>query len=234
MQRDNVIAIIGSMADRPGAASMLLKRLRVLLRFGIDLGWMKQDPTLRVKGYRSTELHTWTEEELAQFEARWPIGTKQRLAFGLLLYTGQRGSDVRKMVWTDIAGTSIRVAQQKTGAKLVIPLHPRLQELLADARRSQAAIMATEHGAAFSVKGFGQFVSAAIQAAGLLARCKAHGLRKAAARRLAEAGCTSKEIAAVTGHKTLAEVERYTRAADQERLAREAISKQSANQSGKP
>ena len=60
-------------------------------------------------------------------------------------------------------------------------------------------------------------------------RCKAHGLRKAAARRLAEAGCTANEIAAVTGHKTLAEVERYTRAVDQERLNRTAIGKPSAN-----
>ncbi|MFX6357469.1 tyrosine-type recombinase/integrase, partial [Acinetobacter baumannii] len=65
-------------------------------------------------------------------------------------------------------------------------------------------------------------------------RCKAHGLRKAAARRLAEAGCSASEIAAITGHKTLAEVERYTRAADQERLARQAIQRQSTNQSGKP
>ncbi|WP_315729296.1 MULTISPECIES: tyrosine-type recombinase/integrase [unclassified Bradyrhizobium] len=65
-------------------------------------------------------------------------------------------------------------------------------------------------------------------------RCKAHGLRKAAARRLAEAGCSASEIAAITGHKALAEVERYTRAADQERLARQAIQRQSENQSGKP
>jgi enterobacteria phage integrase len=77
-------------------------------------------------------------------------------------------------------------------------------------------------------------ISNAINAAGLPKRCKAHGLRKAAARRLAEAGCSASEIAAITGHKTLAEVERYTRAADQERLARQAMQRQSANRSGKP
>jgi hypothetical protein len=76
-------------------------------------------------------------------------------------------------------------------------------------------------------------ISRAIREAGLPARCKAHGLRKAAARRLAEAGCSANEIAAITGHKTLAEVERYTRAADQERLARRAIQRQSENRSGK-
>jgi len=84
------------------------------------------------------------------------------------------------------------------------------------------------------VKGFGQMISAAIREAGLPGRCKAHGLRKAAARRLAEAGCSASEIAAITEHKTLAEVERYTRAADQERLARQAIQRPSENQSGKP
>jgi integrase len=72
-----------------------------------------------------------------------------------------------------------------------------------------------------------------IQAAGLPPRCVPHGLRKVAARRLAEPGCSASEIMAITGHKTLAEVERYTRAAEQERLARQAIKRQSENKSGK-
>jgi integrase len=63
----------------------------------------------------------------------------------------------------------------------------------------------------------------AIKAAGLPDRCVPHGLRKAAARRLAEAGCSEKQIAAVTGHTTLKEVARYTRAANQERLAADAV-----------
>ena len=63
MKREHVITLIGAMADRPGAANMLLKRLRILLRFGIDLGWLKDDPATRVKSYRSHELHTWTEEK---------------------------------------------------------------------------------------------------------------------------------------------------------------------------
>jgi hypothetical protein len=46
--------------------NMLLKRVRTLLRFGIDLGWLRDDPTTRVKSYRSNELHTWTEEEIVR------------------------------------------------------------------------------------------------------------------------------------------------------------------------
>jgi integrase len=133
------------------------------------------------------------------------------------------------MTWRDVAGDTIRVVQQKTGAKLTITLHPSLQEILAGWPRTQAVILATEYGKAFSVKGWGNFMSDAIRAAELPERCKAHGLRKAAARRLAEAGCPSKEIMAVTGHKSLEEVERYTRAADQVRLNRQAIERQVGN-----
>jgi hypothetical protein len=106
--------------------------------------------------------------------------------------------------------------------------------MLSTANRDNSTILVTAYGERFSVKGFGQMISTAIREAGLPERCKAHGLRKAAARRLAEAGCSASEIAAITGHKTLAEVERYTRAADQERLARQAIQRQSENRSGKP
>jgi integrase len=179
MKRQHVIAIIGSMADRPGAASTLLKRMRTLLRFALDLGWVEHNPAQGVRSYRLHEFHTWTEEEIAQFEARWPVGSKQRLAFALLLYTGQRGSDVRRMVWGDIAGDLIRVAQQKTGEKLNIPLHPALQQILAVAPRNHVAILSTQWGRPFSLKGFGNYVADAIKKAGLPTRCKSHGLRKA-------------------------------------------------------
>jgi integrase len=153
------------------------------------------------------------------------------LAYSLLLYTGQRGSDAHLMAHTDIVGDTIQVAQVKTkqaesDEKLVIPMHPRLQRELALHRKTDVVIQTTAWGKPFTVKGFGKFMSKAIQDAKLPARCKAHGLRKAAARRLAEAGCTAKQIQAITGHKSLAEVERYTRKADQVRLARKAMKKQ--------
>jgi len=109
---------------------------------------------------------------------------------------------------------------------MTIPMHPRLQRELRLHRKAHVVILTTVYGKPFTVKGFGNFMSDAIRAAGLPAHCKAHGLRKAAARRLAEAGCTAKQIQAITGHKTLAEVERYTRKADQVRLARQAMNMQ--------
>jgi integrase len=230
MTREHVDIVIGKMADKPGAGIVLLKRIRTLIRYAIALGWTDRDPTAGVK---SKEIHTWNEGEIAAFEKRWPEGSRERLAFALLLYSGQRGSDVHRMMWTDIVGDTIRVTQRKTATKLIIPIHDDLQHLLAMAIKIDPTILMTAYGQAFSLKGFGNMISTAIRETGLPGRCKAHGLRKAAARRLAEAGCSANEIAAITGHKTLAEVERYTRAADQERLARQAIQRQSEKKSGK-
>lgn len=234
IRREHIDAIIGKMANKPGAGIVLLKRIRTLLHYAIALKWLRHDPTLGATSYRSKEFHTWTEKELAQFEGRWPEGSRQRLAYALLLYTGQRGSDVYRMSYAHIEGDTIEVTQQKTGQensdeKLVIPMHQSLLRELALAKREHLVILTTAFGQPFSVKGFGNFVSDAIRDAGLPPRCKAHGLRKAAARRLAEAGCTGKQIQAITGHKSLEEVERYTRKADQMHLARQAVAKQENN-----
>jgi len=234
IRREHIDSIIGKMANKPGAGIVLLKRVRTLVRYAISIKWLKYDPTLGASSYSSREFHTWTEKELAQFEDHWPEGSRQRLAYALLLYTGQRGSDVHRMSYAHIDGDTIEVVQQKTGQedadeKLVIPVHRNLQRELGLAKRQHVVILATAFGRPFSVKGFGNFMSDAIRAAELPARCKAHGLRKAAARRLAEAGCTAKQIQAITGHKSLEEVERYTRKADQVQLARQAVFKQENN-----
>ena len=114
MKRQHVDLLIASMADRPGAANSFLKRLKKLMVFAISRGWITSDPTYRMKGFKAGEIHTWTEAQISQFESHWPVGTKQRLAFALHLYTGQRRSDVHRMTWADYDGEGILVTQQKT------------------------------------------------------------------------------------------------------------------------
>jgi integrase len=225
MRREDVKKIMAQKVATPGAANDLLKKLRALMKFAIDAELRAEDPTLRVKPYPEGEIHTWTDDEISQFERRWPLGTRERTAFSLFLFTGQRKSDVVRMAWTDIVGNAIKVVQVKTGAKLTITLHSDLQKILRNWPRRHVAILTTAFGKPFSVAGFGNMMGDAIRAAGLPAHCVSHGLRKAAARRLAEAGCSEKQIAAVTGHRTLKEVARYTRAADQELLAAQAVDK---------
>lgn len=225
LERKHVSRIIGDMAEKPGAANNLLRRLRTLMAFAIANGYRADDPTAKVKAYKPGHHHTWTEDELAQYEARWPVGTRERTAYALALYTGQRRGDIARMTWRDYdeAAGVIHVVQQKTGAKLEIPVHARLREMLATWPREHLMIFVTDRGAPFAPAGFGLFVAAAIDAAGLPDRCVLHGLRKAAARRLAEAGCSTKQIAAVTGHQSLQQIENYTRAAAQRVLATAAI-----------
>jgi enterobacteria phage integrase len=170
-------------------------------------------------------VRAWNEEEIEQYRAHWPIGTKQRLAFELMLNTGQRRSDVHRMTWANIIGNSMSIVQQKTKAKLKIRLHEELLAVLAAAERKHVTILNTVYGRPFTVAGFSQFMRDAIEKAGLPLDCQPHGLRKAAGRRLAEIGCSTREIMAVLGHKTLAEAARYTRDADQEALAAAAITK---------
>lgn len=123
-----------------------------------------------------------------------------------------------------VSGDTIRVKQSKTGAHLVIPLHPALKAVLEATRNEHLTFLTTSRGKPFSSDSFGNWFRDACTAAGLAKRT-AHGLRKTAAARLADAGCTTKQIQAITGHATIREVERYTRAADQERLARQAIAR---------
>jgi integrase len=220
-----VTGILQSYSDRPGAALSILKMLRVLIRHAINIGWLDHDPSLGIKRPKTQEIRSWTEVEIKSFEQHWPLGSKQRLAFALMLYTGQRRSDVHRMTWADLTEGTIRVVQQKTNRKLTIPLHRDLRLVLDLVERNHVTILNTKYGKPFSVNGFSQWMRSAISDAGLPLDCQPHGLRKAAGRRLAEAGCTASEIMAVLGHKTLTEAERYTREADQARLAMEAMTK---------
>lgn len=227
MQPRNMLKIMGDMAETPAAANNLLKKLRALFKFAQLMGYCRHDPTIGVDKYREGTHHTWDDSELAAFEQKWPLGTRERTAYALALYTGQRRGDLVSALWSDLdlkAGT-VKVVQEKTGARLVIPVHTELRRALENWPRRHATILALPSGGGTSAPSFGNMMADAIGAAGLPDRCVLHGLRKAAARRLAEAGCTPHQIMAITGHKTLAEVTRYTEAVEQEGLAKQAIVK---------
>ena len=234
MTRKHVQKIIAKRVATPGAANQLLKKLKVLLHFAIDNGWRTDDPTIRIKKFPEGEFHTWTDAEIERFEVTWRIGSRERLAFALFLYSGQRTSDVSKMLWTDVSNDGIWVVQRKTKAKLLVPLHPELYAILSASPRRKGAILQTNFGRPFSSKGLSNFMAVRIGKAGLPERCVTHGLRKAAARRLAEAGCSANEIASITGHASLEEVARYTRAAEQKKLARSAMDRLVREQHGNP
>ena len=211
---------------------MLRKVFRAMFAHAVEDGWRKDDPTRDVKAIRvkSDGYHSWTDEEIAQFGKCHPIGSRARLALALLLYTGQRRSDVVRMGRQHIRDGVLHIRQLKTGIELSIPVHADLEAITAESAAGQMTLLTTEFGKPFTAAGFGNWFREQCDMANLH-HCSAHGLRKAAARRLAEAGCTEHEIASITGHASLREIARYTKAADQKRLAAAAMQKVKAGTS---
>lgn len=221
-------AIFHGMAATPAAASNLRKRLRAIFQLAVDLGWRDTNPVIASKRvrYRTKGFTPWSEEDIAAYEKRWPTGARERLALALLLYTGVRRSDVVTLGQQHVKAGRIHVLPLKTsasGTRVAIRVHPALQREIAAAPLGMNFLL-TAYGEPFSAAGFTAWFGEKAKAAGLAGRTP-HGLRKAAGRRLAEAGCTAKQIAAVLGHSTLAEVERYTRDANQTALADEAMAR---------
>jgi len=212
-------------AKPPHAARSWLVTLRSLCQFAVKHRWLRVDPTANIKlrAPKGDGFHTWTEDEIAQFGAHHPIGTKPRLALALLLYTAQRRSDVVKIGRQHIRDGVLMVKQQKTGATLAIPVHADLRAVLDATPSEHLTFLVTATGKPYGGNAFSAQFRKWCDAAGLPKRCKVHGLRKAACRRLAEAGCSTKEIMAISGHATMKEIVRYTDAADQARLARNAM-----------
>ena len=226
MTAENAEKIINKIGEtRPGMANLTRAVMRRVMQFAVKTKRRKDNPMLGVEGFKVGEHHTWTDAELKQFETKWRLGTRQRLAYALLLYTGQRVGDVAKMTRSDLADGLVHVIQQKTGAELYVPIAPELDAAMKACPAKGLSLIGDANGRPLKRDALSHLMRVAIREAGLPPRCVSHGLRKAAMRRLAEEDATAKQIAAVSGHKTLKEVERYTKAADQKKLARAAMDK---------
>jgi integrase len=210
-------------AKRPALANLTKSVLRRLFSFAIAIGQRRDNPFDAVPRYKIGTHHTWTDAELAAYENRWSLGTRERLGFDLLLYTAQRVGDVVRMQRSHIRNGVITITQQKTGAEVFVPLHPALARSIKAGPVKGVYLIGDKNGRPILARTLSDLISSAVRAARLPPQCVAHGLRKAALRRLAEHGASSKEMQAVSGHRSLREIERYTQAADQQRLAKAAI-----------
>lgn len=216
--------------DKPGAARNRLKALKALFKWGVKRQKVAVNPAREVEllTYKSTGHHSWTMEEVAQFEARWPLGTQARLAMTLLLYTAGRREDACRLGPQHIRNGRIRFTQAKnenrSPVEVDMPVHDELLRAIDAAPSGHLAFLATPQGKPYTPNGFGNKFRDWCDAAGL-PHCSAHGLRKAAATRLADLGATAHEIMAITGHQSLTEAERYTKAANKGKLADRAHAK---------
>lgn len=223
MRRRHVDKLLQPWRDRPSDHNRLLSLLRQLLAMAVRLDWVESSPVqefekLKLEGF----YRRWSEAEISSFEAHWAVGTKQRLAFDLLLQTGQRSGDVRLMGRHNIENGRLVVRQSKTGKEMKPPITPALRASLDTIPDDQMLFISGPKGVPFIGTTFSNFIRDAAASAGLPPDCTAHGLRKSMTCRLAEAGCTAPEIMSITGH-SLKEAERYIAEVNRDRLSQSAM-----------
>jgi integrase len=191
-------------AVKPSDANKYLKCVSALFRFAVDRHLMKSNPAQGIAKLRTPSIgfHTWTEDEAAAFEARWPIGTRERLAFDLLIYTGVRRSDVVRLGRQNTRQGEITITTEKSRnsgrpVEVTITILPPLAASIAAAPVGDMNYLVTYKGTAFGKESFGTWFKKACVAAGVPG--SSHGLRKLAAVRMAENGATEAELNAVFG-----------------------------------
>ncbi len=225
LERRHIRKMRDERADSPGAANTILRTLKLLLSFAVDDGWVKANPAAKMRLLKVGEWRAWSDEECQAFEQRWPSGSMERRAYCLAVLTGQRKGDLVRMTRAHRKDGAIRVVQLKTGEELWIPEARELTAELASGNADHMSVLTTTQGKAFDPVYFGSWFADAIAKAGLPEDCVLHGLRKTAARRLAEAGCSELEIQSITGHATSRMVAHYTKGASQRKRATAAIQK---------
>jgi integrase len=222
-------AAIAAALDRrratPFMARAFLKAMRGLFGWAAEAALIKTDPTagVRCRVPRTEGFHTWTEEEITRFEARWPIGSRERLALAVLLYTGLRRGDASMLGRQHIRDSVLTFRTAKTGSQIVIPILPELAAIMEATTTDGLTLIATASGRPMTKESFGNWFRAACRAAGVPG--SAHGLRKAGATRAANNGATVAQLEAIYGWSGGGMASLYTRSADRARLAREAMGK---------
>jgi integrase len=227
MERKDVIRAQMANADTLRFANYIVQVLRILMEYAIDLGWRKSgtNPAKGVKSLPSARppREAWPVDLVQAYRAA--ASGRALLIFELCIGTGQRIGDVLRMGWADIEGDGINVRQGKTGARLWVPLTPRLRAVLAEAPRIGLTFCAWgPRGQPTHYRTAADLVMAVRRKIGAEAY-DMHGLRYAAAAELAALGCNDELIMAVTGHKTSAMVARYAGPARQKARAKEAQEK---------
>ena len=164
----------------------------------------------RIVSYKGGKHHTWTQPEMDVYEARWSLGTRERLAYALLLYTDQRGGDVVRMRRGDIVNGEIKLTQEKTGTVMVIfPIHDELMAAIKAYSSNGLTLIGDRHGRPISRSSLTDLIKKAVGLAGLPTRCVPHGLRKSMLVRMAENNATTKQMQSISGHRSTKEIERY-------------------------
>jgi integrase len=228
LKRQHVVQMIDDRASTPCVGRALLRSLRLIINYALQIGTIENDPTVRLRARVPDRggYPTWSQEQITQFRNFYELNAKERLAIELLICTALRCNDVVRLGRQHIRDGILMLGRtEKTGTPLTIEVSDELAAAIEAAPPNDALVfLVNEWNRPFTASGFSRWFRKAAKRAGL-AGCSAHGVRKASATELAEADCTAPEIAAVTAHRSLAQVQRYIDGANRAKLAANAVAK---------
>lgn len=225
IDRKAIVAGRDRRRDTPNAARHFVQTLRGLYQWALEAEHVKSDPTLGIKLVRprTDGFHVWTDAERKQFESHWPVGTRERLAYDVLLYTGLRRGDAVRLGRPHVTNGIITLNTEKTGERVELPILSPLQASIDASPTGELTFIATKTGKPWKKEAFGNWFREACQKAGVPG--SAHGLRKAGATRAVNNGATVAELEAIFGWRGGGMAALYTRQADRARLAGGGMSK---------
>lgn len=206
-------------AETPFAAINYLKVMNQVFAFAVDAGYLSSNPAKGIErpSPATDGHHTWTVAEVRRYQAKWPVGTRERLAMDLLLYTGLRRGDLVQLGRQHVRNGIIRYRATKNGVEIVLPMLPVLQLTIDAGPTGDLTYLATMRNTPWKKESFGTWFAGACKAAKVPGR--AHGLRKAGATIAAENGASDQQLMAIFGWTNPEQAAVYTRTASRAKMA---------------
>jgi integrase len=220
-------AIVRGREDRaatPAQARNFLDAMRGLFRWALESDLVQIDPTAGVKNPRRPKgagFKAWDIEDADAYCSRWPVGTIERVWFEVLLNTGLRRGDAVRAGRPHLRDGTLVIQTEKTGMHVAIPVTHDFLAMMQDGPTGDLTFICGERGLPLTKESFGNRFRKACLAAGV--DKSAHGIRKLAATRIAEAGATVAELEAIFGWTGGTMASLYTRTVDRTRLARQGM-----------
>lgn len=232
LARKHIVVLRDRKAGTPFAANKRLRYLNQLFRWAVEGQHMVENPARDVSRVEAPKkgFHTWTPQEIQQYERFHPVGSRARLALALMAFAGLRRSDtctVQRQHIREIDGALwLKKVQHKNrkrqGKVIEVPILPVLEEAINAAPRTALALLESEQGQPYSIKAFGERFKKWCKEAGL-PHCSSHGVRKAAAVLAAERGATDSQLQAIFGWEDTREIRTYTAKMNRAKIAKGAI-----------
>ncbi|WP_238232745.1 tyrosine-type recombinase/integrase [Methylobacterium thuringiense] len=217
----HVQAVMDGFSQTKGKANSFLGAMRAVSAWASARGHIETSLTEGVKPYPITGGHKpWSPAQMTAVREQL-TGTIRRGVM-LYVYTGQRGSDVVRLGWTDIDEGGFSVRQRKTGREVWCPIVPELAAEMATWERRPGPFLLQESGKPFTRKLFSKHFAAVRDETPALAGVTLHGLRCTAVIRLRREGLSTGQISDITG-MSLAMIERYCRFADKKASGQAAL-----------